>query len=88
MPLAFHEIRTVKQGRDVHQAPPYLYRIDIDDQAATADLLARHIYAVVDRAGDDRRNAHLYELRVHKVDGRQQGYGEPVFRFALPVTLP
>lgn len=87
MAVATYELRLSKEGRAVHQVPPFTAALDVDEPAALQDLLTRHLVGAVDRASDRRENAHLYRLDVHKTDGQHHGYGQPVIRFSLPIAM-
>jgi hypothetical protein len=85
MPQALHELRVLRQGRDVHTVKPFLAELDLNDVPLLRDVLTRHIYAATERAGAQRSDAHLYTLEVYDVDRDGKGYGHPKYRWALPV---
>lgn len=85
MSATLYELRFYREGRPVTSLPPILYPLDLSDVETTRDLLKRHLLGAVERSGAHQAEAHLFHLEAHATqDGR--GYGDPVFRFALPIN--
>ncbi len=85
MTLDLYELRFQRQGIDVRGVAPAHERLDLADLEGTFALLDRHLMAVCDYAGEQRRNAHLFEVAVYPMDRDMRPERNPVLRRRLPV---
>lgn len=56
--------------------------LDLDDPQQTRDLLERHLFGAVVRAGGGRLTQHEYTVQVHHPDDGDDV--QPLTRWALP----
>jgi hypothetical protein len=82
-----YEVRVFRGTQEVTGAgTPFTTALDLEAALSTHDLLARHLYAAVARAGGKPQvEAHLYHLEIRATDSQGRGRGNTLFRFALPV---
>lgn len=79
-----YELRAFRGDRPVRTTGRLLVTLDLDDPASVNDLLTRHLIAVAERDGTNRRKAHLYHVDLHQIRGEHVDR-EPFFQFSAPV---
>lgn len=80
-----YELRVYRGSQMVRTVNHLNESLDWDDSEKTRDLLSRHLYAVAERDGTSRQNAHLYHLEIHEMRG-DRAERHPKHMFALPVV--
>lgn len=84
MPPKLYELRVFKGDRQVRTANRLAVVLDFSDPERVNDQLRRHVHAVAERDGAQRRDAHLYHVDVHETrDGRAEN--RALHTYALPV---
>lgn len=83
MPSKWYEMRVFKGQREVGIAPRVRDALNADLPDLLNDLLARHLFAAVERQGAHVREAHLFHMTVHEVRG-DKAENTVSFTFALP----
>jgi hypothetical protein len=79
-----YELRVFRSGREVRDSA-YVTVLDTADVLGTRDLLDRHVEGCAARAGARRLEVHEFLLEVRNVDHGGKGFGDPLFRWALPM---
>ena len=85
MPLRLYELRAARAGQATGDQDAFLAAVDLTDLAAAGALLDRHLTGAALRAGAELADIHLYRLDARHVNDHGAGYGDVVFRWALPV---
>lgn len=86
MASKIYEIRIFKDGREARGMDPFLTSVDLEDGAATADTLNRHLLGAVLRANAHRNDAHRFHLEFRDIDDGGKGRGPVLFRWAMPAA--
>ncbi|MEU0078494.1 hypothetical protein ABZY58_11410 [Micromonospora tulbaghiae] len=81
-----YELRVFRGQQPVRAANRLRVALDPTDAQGTEDVLRRHLYAVAEREGVNRRDAHLFHLDVHEVRGDHVD-GRAAFQFSVPVQV-
>jgi hypothetical protein len=84
MPSKLYELRVFKGQREVSVASRLRTPLDQSYPDLLNDLLRRHLFAVAERQGMRRDQAHLFHLDVHELRG-DRADNNVLFAFALPV---
>ncbi len=80
-----YELRVYRDNRPVRTVNQLVEALDWDDAEHTRDLLSRHLYAVAEREGVGRRQAHLFHLDIHEMRG-DRVERHPKHQFSVPVV--
>lgn len=86
MASKIYEIQVFKDRREVRDMQTFLSNVDLEDGAATADSLNRHLVGAVLRANAHRSDAHRFHLEFRDIDADGKGRGPVLFRWAMPAA--
>ena len=78
-----HELRFFHFDRELERHR-IVAVIDLDDPDVTEDLLNRHLFGAVRRAGGGREVQHEFVVQVHDPNAEGDRADVPLVRWALP----
>lgn len=85
MSRRLYELKIFKEMREVRGLEPILAVLDLSDLDETERLMTAHLEGAAERAGERRDRAHLFSLEAREAEDDGRAWGDPKFRWALPL---